>query len=74
LQAAEIIRCRRGKVRILEAAKLAHAACECFGYMRKLRESLAPLPAADADLAILAEALSPAYLPQTKPLSRLASD
>jgi CRP-like cAMP-binding protein len=40
LQAAGIIRCRRGKVRILDAEKLENAACGCYGRMRELRESL----------------------------------
>ena len=74
LQAAGIIRCRRGKVRILEAGKLAQTACECFGHMRRLRESLAASPSAEADFAIGAETLSPAYFPPSKPLSRLASE
>ena len=74
LQAAGIIRCRRGKVRILEAGKLALAACECFGHMRKLRESLALFPSSDGDFPIAADALPPAYLPQAKPVSRLASE
>ena len=40
LQAAGVIRCRRGKVRILDAEKLENAACGCYGRMRDLRESL----------------------------------
>jgi CRP-like cAMP-binding protein len=74
LQAAGIIRCRRGKVRILEAGKLAHAACECFGHMRKLRESLSAAPSAEEDLAILPDSVSPAYVSQATPLSGLASE
>jgi CRP-like cAMP-binding protein len=40
LQASEIIRCRRGKVYVLNATKLAQAACQCYERMRKLRENL----------------------------------
>jgi CRP-like cAMP-binding protein len=42
LQAVGIIRCRRGKVRVLDAAKLEHSACECYGRLKKLREGLWP--------------------------------
>ncbi len=45
LQAVGIIRCRRGKVRILDAAKLEHSACECYDRVKKLRERLAAAPA-----------------------------
>jgi CRP-like cAMP-binding protein len=40
LQTADVIRCRRGKVRILDAEKLENAACDCYSRMRELRESL----------------------------------
>ena len=45
LQALGIIRCRRGKVRILDAEKLEHSACECYSRVKKLREKLAGTPA-----------------------------
>jgi len=40
LQSAGIIRCRRGKVRVLDPEKLEDAACACYGRMRQMRESL----------------------------------
>jgi CRP-like cAMP-binding protein len=42
LQAAGAIRCRRGKVSILDAAKLESEACDCYERMRTLREKMAP--------------------------------
>ncbi|HEY7247228.1 MAG TPA: Crp/Fnr family transcriptional regulator [Xanthobacteraceae bacterium] len=40
LQSAGIIRCRRGKVRVLDPVKLEDAACSCYGRMRRMRKSL----------------------------------
>jgi CRP-like cAMP-binding protein len=40
LQSAGIIRCRRGRVRVLDPAKLEAAACPCYGRMRQTREGM----------------------------------
>jgi hypothetical protein len=40
LQSAGIIRCRRGKVRVLDPAKLEKAACPCYARMRQMRQGL----------------------------------
>jgi CRP-like cAMP-binding protein len=40
LQSAGIIRCRRGNMRVLDAAKLEHVACPCYGRMREMRQNL----------------------------------
>jgi CRP-like cAMP-binding protein len=52
LQAAGIIRCRRGKVRVLDAAKLEHSACECYSRMKKLRKNLWAIPARGHALSV----------------------
>ena len=39
-QAAGIIRCRRGKVRVLDPAKLEKVACPCYARMRQTRQGL----------------------------------
>jgi CRP-like cAMP-binding protein len=40
LQAAGIIRCRRGRVRVLDAEKLEDATCPCYSRMRQMRQDL----------------------------------
>jgi hypothetical protein len=40
LQSAGIIRCRPGRVRVLDPAKLEAAACPCYGRMRQTREGM----------------------------------
>jgi CRP-like cAMP-binding protein len=40
LQSAGIIRCRRGKVRVLDPAKLERVACPCYARMRQTRQGL----------------------------------
>jgi CRP-like cAMP-binding protein len=50
LQTVGIIRCRRGKVRILDGAKLEHSACECYSRVKKLRERLWVAPALEERL------------------------
>jgi CRP-like cAMP-binding protein len=42
LQAADAIRCRRGQVRIIDPAKLESAACECYGRVKLLVETISP--------------------------------
>ncbi len=53
LQSLEAIRCRRGKIRVLNRAPLEHGACECYGRMLRYSKELyptqaAPVPAATA--------------------------
>jgi CRP-like cAMP-binding protein len=52
LQSEGVIRCRRGTIRVLDAARLEDAACECYGRMRSLRQKLArrDAPAGDGQL------------------------
>jgi len=52
LQTAGIIRCRRGKVRILDGEKLENAACACYGRMRELRDSLRESLFSHSDLRV----------------------
>jgi CRP-like cAMP-binding protein len=40
LQSTGIIRCRRGKVRVLDPAKLEKAACPCYARMRQMHQGL----------------------------------
>ena len=59
LQALGIIRCRRGKVRVLDAAKLEHFTCECYSRMKNLRESLWSTRAQEQAIAVPPVALHP---------------
>jgi CRP-like cAMP-binding protein len=61
LQAVGIIRCRRGKVRILDAAKLEHSACECYSRVKNLREKLSVKPALEQAFPAAPVALRPEY-------------
>jgi CRP-like cAMP-binding protein len=62
LQAAGVIRCRRGKMRILDAEKLEHAACGCYGRMRDLRESLYDGLESDIVVPSVARGVTPVHL------------
>jgi hypothetical protein len=42
LQASGAIRCRRGRIRILDAAKLEGDACECYGRVKLLVDTISP--------------------------------
>jgi CRP-like cAMP-binding protein len=42
LQAAGVIRCRRGRVQILDVAMLESAACECYGRVKLLVDTISP--------------------------------
>jgi CRP-like cAMP-binding protein len=67
LQAAGVIRCRRGKVRILDAEKLENAACGCYGRMRELRESLhGRHPESDIVVPTVARGMTPMHLAEPK--------
>jgi CRP-like cAMP-binding protein len=49
LQSDGIIRCRRGKVRVLDVARLEDAACECYGRMKQMRQKLMRTDTASGD-------------------------
>jgi CRP-like cAMP-binding protein len=44
LQEMGAIRCRRGKIQILDVAKLEHTTCECYGRMRAYRNEASSIP------------------------------
>jgi CRP-like cAMP-binding protein len=73
LQTAGIIRCRRGKVRILDPAKLQHAACECYGRMKKLRESLL-VPLSETAVQPAPASFAPSYAAGVGPYSVAAAE
>jgi CRP-like cAMP-binding protein len=69
LQAAGVIRCRRGKVRILDPEKLEAVACNCYGRMRDLRESLCGPLYAQAEIvvpSVIAGTGTPAHIAERK--------
>jgi hypothetical protein len=66
LQTAGVIRCRRGKVRILDGEKLESAACACYGRMRELRQSLRESLFSHSDLVVPRLVVGAGTLPLTE--------
>jgi hypothetical protein len=48
------IRCRRGKIRVLDSAKLENATCECYGRMRSLLNRVPPVRAPERTMPLVA--------------------
>jgi len=73
LQSAGIIRCRRGKVRVLDPAKLEKVACPCYARMRQTRQDLERSSGSDKAFDGVVRRIASAPIESATALSRSAA-